>query len=675
MLQRCASILSFALASTTLLHAQTIFVTTVADVVDFAAPQTILQLPGADGKVSMREAAIAANNTAGAQTIGFHVPAGQWGTGTLGPVIINKAASFPISGDDTTVDGTTQTAFTGDTNPDGMEVAFHSTSTDVQQIQSGIFAITSDHNHFLGLGNMTGRNYGIDFLPTAEENLVTGCVIRGQFAAVRVQGDRNTIGGAAPSLANRLDSLSDGLRIHGFGANSADDNIVIGNQLTGDFNGVQLVGNATGNRIGGFAAGEPNVIAGAGYFQEDNTPDGAMVRIESDGNFVYGNFIGTDATGTAVADNEGDVGVEIYGDDNIVRGNVIGGITGLAGFLSVQAGVNLREGAENNVIQGNWIGVDKSGTIALGNRIGVHVSAFDSSLPMPGGNLIGGLGVGEANVIAHNEEGGVRVLLTSVGNRISGNQIRENHALGGLGIDLDGDGATPNDVGDADTGPNELMNTPLVLTAVGGSQGTVVTGRLDTPNPAAARLEFYSNPVPLPGDVVEAATLLGSGFARADGTFAIALADNAAGLVLTATATDAADNTSEISAPVAITTSPWVIAGFGISGTNGVPQLAGAGPLTAGSDVGLVLTNAAPLSAGFWVVGASVIHLPLFNGVLVPSPDASIPFATNASGAAVLLASWSAVPPGTLIAAQAGLIDPLALFGVAATPGVVGTSP
>src|SRR5262245_32351568 len=278
-----------------LAQAQTIFVTTPADFVDFGGSQQVGNLPGPDGLVSMREATLAANNTAGAQTIGFHVPMSLWGGSTTGPVILNVGDPFAVNDAFTTIDGTTQTSFTGNTNPLGAEVSFLAILQDQAQILRGMFEIKSDNNVITGLGNMTGRNYGLDFLPQASGCLVTRCTINAVFAAIRVQGDGNTIGSTVPLEGNMLSSLSDGLRIQSLGDDPASNNVVIGNHLTGEFNGVQIVGKATGNRIGGVLAGEANVIAGAGYLQEDGTPDGAQVRIESDAfaNLVVGNFIGT----------------------------------------------------------------------------------------------------------------------------------------------------------------------------------------------------------------------------------------------------------------------------------------------------------------------------------------------------------------------------------------------
>lgn len=659
------------------LAAQTIFVTTTVDVVDFTGAQTVASLPGPDGQVSMREAVTAANKTGGPQTIGFQVPLGSWGGGTTGPRIANTGTSFTLTDDATTIDGTTQTAFTGDTNPDGAEVSFQSTVFDPPLIQSGTIAVASDHNVLRGLGDMLGRNYGIDILAAGEHNVVAGCTIKAVFAAVRVQGDHNVIGGTAAGDRNRLTSLADGVRIQGLEGGVAEDNVVIGNDLTGEFNGVQITGGSTANRIGGDAPGEGNWIAGAGYFQEDGTPDGAMVRIESDGNFVVGNRIGTDPAGTAVADNPGDVGVELYGDENVVRGNVIGGITGLAGFLSVQAGISLREGAERNAIEGNWIGVDASGAIALPNRIGVVVAPFDSSLTAPADNVIGGMLPGAGNVIAFNEEGGVAVLLTATGNRISGNVIRDDDAAGGpvaIGIDLGGDGKNANDPGDADAGPNQLMNDPRISSAVASAQGTVVIGTLNTVNPAAAALEFFAAAA-LPGEPAQADAFAGTGNSGPSGSFAVALTADWTASTVAATATDAAGNTSELGNAVLVAPSPWTVVGAGTPGAAGVPKLHGGGTLAPATPAALLVAGALPLGSGLFVFGASAALLPIPGGTLVPAPQVVLPFALDANGAFAAVGAWPGAPSGSALYVQALILDPAGLGGVAASNALQATAP
>ena len=61
-------------------------------------------------------------------------------------------------------------------------------------------------------------------------------------------------------------------------------------------------------------------------------------------------------------------------------------------------------------------------------------------------------------------------------NTVRGNSIHDNTFLG---IDLSGDGVTPNDPLDADSGPNDLQNFPVITPQRGGNT-TVVGGTLDS---------------------------------------------------------------------------------------------------------------------------------------------------------------------------------------------------
>ncbi|KAA2241371.1 DUF11 domain-containing protein [Chitinophaga agrisoli] len=154
------------------------------------------------------------------------------------------------------------------------------------------------------------------------------------------------------------------------------------------------------------------------------------------------------------------------------------------------------------------------------------------------------------NTISGNAKG-IMLAGTGTGSPISANSIFSNT---GLGIDLGNDGVTPNDAGDADTGPNNLQNFP-VLTAVNTSGGnTTIQGTLNSMPNTAYKLEFFSNAACNPAGFGEGQTFLGSETvttnASGDAPFSVVLTGVALspGAVVTATATDPANNTSEFSA-------------------------------------------------------------------------------------------------------------------------------
>src|SRR5439155_23705880 len=109
--------------------------------------------------------------------------------------------------------------------------------------------------------------------------------------------------------------------------------------------------------------------------------------------------------------------------------------------------------ASNNLVQGNLIGVGQGGVLALGNGAnGVFITDQAS------GNILGGTNAGSSNIVGFNGKTGV-TLDSTAGSRngLLGNRIFSNAKLG---IDLGGDGVTPNDPGDSDTGPNDYQNFP-----------------------------------------------------------------------------------------------------------------------------------------------------------------------------------------------------------------------
>jgi hypothetical protein len=116
------------------------------------------------------------------------------------------------------------------------------------------------------------------------------------------------------------------------------------------------------------------------------------------------------------------------------------------------------------------------------------------------------------------------------------------------------DGVTPNDPGDMDMGANNFMNFPVLISAKATPGKLIVKGTIDTPNPKTVTIEFFANPVPDPGGDPsghgEGAVYLGSDRPNPQGKFTATLPTVTPGTLITATATDAAGNTSEFAANI-----------------------------------------------------------------------------------------------------------------------------
>src|SRR5262249_32564590 len=121
----------------------------------------------------------------------------------------------------------------------------------------------------------------------------------------------------------------------------------------------------------------------------------------------------------------------------------------------------------------------------------------------------------EGNIIAFNGQNGI-VLGTDAGtsNLISRNSIHDNT---GLGIDLNDDGVTFNDIDDGDTGPNDYQNFPNI-NAVRRLNGTT---EVDATMPAVAStqftIEFFYSPACDSSDHGEGQTFLDSQQFTSDG--------------------------------------------------------------------------------------------------------------------------------------------------------------
>lgn len=279
---------------------------------------------------------------------------------------------------------------------------------------------------------------------------------------------------------------------------------------------------------------------------------------------VAGNYIGTDASGTQALGNregviiaiESGAGSTIGGtsraDRNVISGNQSNGIE--------------IDQANGNTVAGNYIGTDASGTKPLSNG-GDGVFIFGGILP--GGanagnqNIIGGSVPAAGNTIAFNHGAGVGLIISNAGAIGIDNSIRLNSIFSnaGLGIDLGDDGVTANDPGDADGGPNDLQNFPVLTSATSGRSGTTVAGNFNSTANTNFVLDFYATPALSPGSSAQGKAFLGTLAVTTDGsgnaTFSGTLRTSVpVGQYVTATATDAtvspAGDTSEFSLPVQV---------------------------------------------------------------------------------------------------------------------------
>jgi hypothetical protein len=256
--------------------------------------------------------------------------------------------------------------------------------------------------------------------------------------------DDSTVGGATSGARNIISGNRDaGIQIVG---DSAAGNRVQGNYIGTDKNGTADLGNsgegvivadASDNTIGGTVSGARNVISGNGQIGvaiEDNFPPGTPT-----GNKIQGNFIGTNARGTAAVGNGLD-GVRITDspDNTGASDNTVGGTTGGARNLisgNGQSGVAIvGSSATGNKVEGNFIGTDVSGNQELGNSVsGVLIDGAPN-------NTIGGTEDGARNLISGNDSDGVLIEDTdATGNGVLGNFIGTN-ASGTQPLGNSGDG-------------------------------------------------------------------------------------------------------------------------------------------------------------------------------------------------------------------------------------------
>jgi hypothetical protein len=304
----------------------------------------------------------------------------------------------------------------------------------------------------------------------------------------------NTIGGTAAGAANVISGNSNGIEILDA---ATSGNLVLGNLIGTDRTGTRALGNsnqgvhiadAPANTVGGTSAGAGNVISGQ-TFSEDSIGL-EILGSGATGNLVIGNRVGTDFTGTSALPNSYD-GVHVGGG---ATANKIGGTTVGAGNLisgNQGPGVELSDNAtSSNVVLGNRIGTDITGTQALGNDTGVLIR-FGAP-----GNTVGGLTGGSANLISGNRRIGVDLSYGTLDNVVVGNLIGTDptgtlplgNAFKGVWIES----GTGNTVGGTAAGAANVISgnsgDGLAITGTGTSGNVVIGNLIGTDKRGTARL-------------------------------------------------------------------------------------------------------------------------------------------------------------------------------------------
>ncbi len=483
-------------------------------------------------------------NASGAGTLGNYQAVAVWGSGNVvgtdgvGNYIANSStAGIANRGDHTSIRG----------NTIGLNVA----GAAAANLTDGIYLNSpASHDNTVASNAISGNTGNGIRIADAGANSITGnrigtnpagtaAAANGASGILVAAGAGNMIGGSSPGSGNVISgnagagiALSGGSTLNSIEGNYIGTNAAGAAAVPNGGNGGIDISGAPNNFIGGSAAGAGNVISGNAGF-------GVSINGSAPGNVIKGNYIGTDASGNAAIANADGIFVD-------ASGQIVGDTTGGGNTVSGNTHYGVLTYADSNNVAGNFIGVNATGSSALANGyVGIAFRSTASDNTVTG------------NVVASNGQSGFDAIGTGTGNRITQNSIHDN---GLYGIDLNNDGVTPNDLGDADVGPNNLQNYPVLTgaTADVGMSTTIVDGTLNSTASTTLTVELYDSASCDSSGNGEGETLLtsygvttdGGGNATINATLPIVVT---VGHAVTATATDPLGNTSEFSACVPVT--------------------------------------------------------------------------------------------------------------------------
>jgi len=287
------------------------------------------------------------------------------------------------------------------------------------------------------------------------------------------------------------------------------------------FDRPEVVINAAATQVSGTAA--PVFIAGVAV-------ENGGIIVSGNGSLVQDCLVGTNADGTVTTLYSANYGITIgagtsitishnyvkvnnsgirgdaTGANALVQYNEVDSLTGLPGGGQTNTfdGILIINSAANITVRFNLAKNQRGGGLEFGFGAGsVTGTVTENTITSNGYNSAGApssepinvafysLAAGTSMVFSNNvisASGGPGVVVeTATGIVITQNRIFGNGAPNGLGIDLDPRGVDPNlyapaqgvslnDAGDADAGPNNLLNFPVIQTALVSGGNLTVTG-------------------------------------------------------------------------------------------------------------------------------------------------------------------------------------------------------
>jgi hypothetical protein len=537
------------------------------------------------GAGSLRQAITDANAAAGSHTIAFNIPNTDPGYQTAGGASwwrITLISNLPWLSKTIKLDGSTQTANQGDTNPYGPEIELYAGNalcTNGLELNAAACEVIS-----LCIGGFSSNGICL-YQEIASGSKITGCYLgtnaTGESAHANHENgiylyegtDDVVIGGSAEAERNLISgNTKNGIYLFGDIRGYVQHNLrtrisgnYIGTNRTGaaalpnGHNGINIGTCTLFTTVGGPAAGERNVISG-------NSRNGILNGEDNAGKtHVINNLIGLTASGLGSLGN-GRTGLSTQNGGLTIEANIISG-NALAGVLLMSA--------EGSQVSNNYIGTDLSGTAAVPNAnagIILYGSANNT--------------VGQDNIIAFNGPYPAYGIIisgeTAVNNRITRNSLFQNADLGICLI----------------YGGNRSLPYPVITSAVfaAGNAALNVTG---TATPAARVELFRTEATPDATGRGEGKTYLGYAEASAAGAWSAALAGVAGGGKICATAIDLDGNTSEFSVNYAVPTTTTSTSTTTTTSTTSTTTI----PIPSGRDFSpLQMMARAPVVGGYAVV-------------------------------------------------------------------------